>query len=705
MLSVSNDFKNAIKKLDVYSDGKVSITNSSETLNFTRDDIVKIDVFGSAFSNNKVLGNLAQHSLTLELLGDLTSSISLDKENIVKVDIGVLVSGVYEYVRLQDFIIVEISYNDTTNITKISATDYLVKLNKEFLDTNTYPKTLKSYLESVLTYCGLELENTTFFNDTFSVTSKPFQDYENCKEIVRQIAELALCYVVINKVTNKVELKNAFYVAPTTEPYTHAEMSSYTHADLNEFTHLTLGGSYITEESIVKDYYWNLKFKDHMFGTLGLNTLTLKISQVDGENNSVNNAPNVAIDGSIEVAIVDNQFINTEAKRLSVIDDMFDVIDGYKFQPYTLEYRGFPYLEIGDYITITKMNDDSIAVPIFETKITWDGGLKGTLNASAISKSETKYRYQGRVSNAEIKVNKVSAQIDLKVSKDSIISSINLSPEAIVISSSKINLSGYVTFTNLSTSGQTTINGGNLINNSITTDKLNVTTLSAISANVGTLTAGTIGGWTVNSSTISRSGITLGSDFISLGNTGTSGSTINMGTAKIYNQGGNTIAISGALYAGTSLQVNGQTTSQSIIPVSDSTYSVGTSGFRYLNAYFDNVNGSVTTPSDIKLKKDITQIENGIELILSLNPVQYKYKDGNSGRTHYGFIAQEVKETMTSVGIEDAGVYVDLSVLADENEDKDNLYKGLRYYELIAPMIKTIQNLNERVNVLENERN
>ena len=493
MLSVSNDFKNAIKQLDVYSDGKVSITNLSGTLNFTRDNIVKIDIFGSAFNKDKVLGNLAQHSLTLELLGDLTSSISLDKENIVKVDIGVLVSGVYEYVRLQDFIIVEISYNDTTNITKISATDYLVKLNKEFLDTNTYPKTLKSYLESVLTYCGLELENTTFFNDTFSVTSKPFQDYENCKEIIRQIAELSLSYVVVNKITNKVEFKNAFYVAPTTEPYTHAEMSSYTHADLNEFTHLTLGGSYITEESIVKDYYWNLKFKDHMFGTLGLNTLTLKISKVEGENNSVQNAPNVAIDGAIEVAIVDNQFINTEAKRLSVINLMFDEIDGYLFQPYSLEYRGFPYLEIGDYITIVKMNDDIIAVPIFETKITWNGGLKGTLNASAISKSETKYRYQGRLSNAEIKVDKVSAKIDLKVSKDDIISSINLSPESIVISSSKINLSGYVTITALGTAGATTINGGN-----ITTGTINASVVSVTNINASNISAGILTGREIN---------------------------------------------------------------------------------------------------------------------------------------------------------------------------------------------------------------
>lgn len=49
-----------------------------------------------------------------------------------------------------------------------------------------------------------------------------------------------------------------------------------------------------------------------------------------------------------------------------------------------------------------------------------------------------------------------------KVGNDEIISKINVSPENIVISANKVDLQGYVTFTNLSTSGETTINGGNI---------------------------------------------------------------------------------------------------------------------------------------------------------------------------------------------------------------------------------------------------
>ena len=49
-----------------------------------------------------------------------------------------------------------------------------------------------------------------------------------------------------------------------------------------------------------------------------------------------------------------------------------------------------------------------------------------------------------------------------KTSNNEIIAKINVSPENITISANKVDLQGYVTFTNLSTSGQTAINGGNI---------------------------------------------------------------------------------------------------------------------------------------------------------------------------------------------------------------------------------------------------
>ncbi len=77
--------------------------------------------------------------------------------------------------------------------------------------------------------------------------------------------------------------------------------------------------------------------------------------------------------------------------------------------------------------------------------------------------------------------------------------------------------------------------------------------------------------------------------------------------------------------------------------------------------------------------------------IYSLNPVQFKYNNESSNQYHHGLIAQEVKTLLES----DSALYV-------ENIDANgNKTCGLRYEELIADLIVTIQSQNERICKLE----
>lgn len=50
---------------------------------------------------------------------------------------------------------------------------------------------------------------------------------------------------------------------------------------------------------------------------------------------------------------------------------------------------------------------------------------------------------------------------------------------------------------------------------------------------------------------------------------------------------------------------------------------------------------STTIPSDIRLKKDIKEITNGLEIINKLRPVSFKWKKNN--KESIGFIAQEIE--------------------------------------------------------------
>lgn len=116
----------------------------------------------------------------------------------------------------------------------------------------------------------------------------------------------------------------------------------------------------------------------------------------------------------------------------------------------------------------------------------------------------------------------------------------------------------------------------------------------------------------------------------------------------------------------------------------------GTSIF-HGNVYDDN--GSLVFVSDKRKKKNIKDLPiNKVKsFLMALKPRSFKFKKGTSGRNHHGFIAQEVKEVMEVID-EDWGLYV---------ENKKDDFIGLRYDELMADMIKLLQDHENRITNLE----
>lgn len=122
--------------------------------------------------------------------------------------------------------------------------------------------------------------------------------------------------------------------------------------------------------------------------------------------------------------------------------------------------------------------------------------------------------------------------------------------------------------------------------------------------------------------------------------------------------------------------------------------------------------GNVSSDSDKNIKKDIQalDIEDSAHFIYSLIPSEFRFKNGTSNRLHHGLIAQDVKEKM---GDNDWGLFIDKKVDdANYNETAINELTGeqtqlltarysLRYDELIADLIATVQSLNNRLKALE----
>ena len=113
-------------------------------------------------------------------------------------------------------------------------------------------------------------------------------------------------------------------------------------------------------------------------------------------------------------------------------------------------------------------------------------------------------------------------------------------------------------------------------------------------------------------------------------------------------------------------------------------------------------NGSpVATSSDSRQKQDIAPLaDKYLQMIKAIDPVSFRYNAdiALSGRTHTGFIAQNVLQAMTAAGITTSEFAAFVDVNSDGNE------YALRYEEFISPLLAYIKHLEGRIEALETER-
>lgn len=126
------------------------------------------------------------------------------------------------------------------------------------------------------------------------------------------------------------------------------------------------------------------------------------------------------------------------------------------------------------------------------------------------------------------------------------------------------------------------------------------------------------------------------------------------------------------------------------------------------------VYGTVQNRSDLRDKAEVRDTVLGLDFINELRPVDYKWDmredyrteitselselthDGTHTRSrfHHGLIAQEVQDVIEASGV-DFGGFQDHKVGGGDD------VLSIGYDELIAPMIKAIQELTARINALE----
>jgi trimeric autotransporter adhesin len=99
------------------------------------------------------------------------------------------------------------------------------------------------------------------------------------------------------------------------------------------------------------------------------------------------------------------------------------------------------------------------------------------------------------------------------------------------------------------------------------------------------------------------------------------------------------------------------------------------------NVTYAGVQVAWTITSDKRWKSNIQNSNLGLDFISKLRPVSYFRNNDESKKLEYGFIAQELEEALNHAGVTNNGIV---------SKDSKGMY-GVRYNDLMAPMVKAIQ--------------
>jgi hypothetical protein len=215
---------------------------------------------------------------------------------------------------------------------------------------------------------------------------------------------------------------------------------------------------------------------------------------------------------------------------------------------------------------------------------------------------------------------------------------------------------------------------GNVDNTSDTNKPVSTATQTALDGKLS-LSGGTVTGATTFSDAVDFTGGYVEANFYYSANgfSSTSGTIETLGNGPIQTAA---VELTGAI----------------VRPRTGNTGSVGSSAQRFSNCYLVN---QPNVSSDIRNKSEITESTLGLNFINSLNPVSYKVLGDEENRTHYGLIAQEVKQSVDSSGAGDFAGWI------GEDESEPNSRQSLAYGEFTAPIIKAIQELLTEVETLK----
>lgn len=235
---------------------------------------------------------------------------------------------------------------------------------------------------------------------------------------------------------------------------------------------------YTANEDTIRD---DLAYAKEKYGPVNSILFESEISESD--NLERKDDTSIANNGITQYKVSGNYILNND-NRATIIDMLYNRLNGFEYYLCDLNTTGYMALEIYDNINISLNNTNYLCKLTKNTFILSDGLIETIVSEKP---TETYEIYESGSpyddKKARIDVDKLKGEIVLKTNSNGKLAQVRLdssgdSGSTIQLSADNIDLTGYITASDLSGTGTTTINGSNITTGQINCDLLNGGTIN-----------------------------------------------------------------------------------------------------------------------------------------------------------------------------------------------------------------------------------
>lgn len=370
MINVTNSIEKAYEESTTQYDKIV--------LNGQEYDINNVKYEDDCYLDGNIFGTAIARTLDFEI----ENLIDLENKEF-KYLTGIKTENGIEWIDLGTFITQEIEPNDTTGTTKVTAMDYMLKSNIEYVSSLDYKSgtvTILQVLQEACKKAGITLATTDFANAGFIVDSNQFTEGSLIRQVFQAVAQISGTFAKV-RYDDKL-----YFITPKRQGLKVQDIHKMLVKDLDRLHVLKLAGC---KFKMKMNDYSELILKRN---THPINLVSLGVSNIEGENVVMRDEESIAEIGENSLIINDNPFAYTESKRQQLIIALFSTVKGFEYTSYEITGQSKPYQEIGDEVVVID-NDGTFSYSfLFRFNYKSPNGLESEMSAPSLTKATVNYQ-------------------------------------------------------------------------------------------------------------------------------------------------------------------------------------------------------------------------------------------------------------------------------------------------------------------------